>query len=154
MRLLPPNTEFESTHFQDKVPLISYWYASARDKARGRQLLADFLLNCGPTEEKTNASQLLSLCRRIVHRHGVSLLLLDETQHIVKGQGTAVVTDILLTLARIGLPMIYLANYSLLHKLMGRNQEDTQRLLIRPRIMLPDDPAGLDWKAYSLNASG
>lgn len=106
MRLLPSNAEFESTHFQDKVPLVSYWYASARDKARGRQLLADFLLNFDPTEQKTNASQLLNLCRCIVHRHGVSLLLLDETQHIVKGQGTAVVTDILLTLARIGLPMI------------------------------------------------
>lgn len=148
MRLLPSNAEFESTHFQDKVPLVSYWYASARDKARGRQLLADFLLNFDPTEQKTNASQLLNLCRCIVHRHGVSLLLLDETQHIVKGQGTAVVTDILLTLARIGLPMIYLANYSLLHKLMGRNQEDTQRLLIQPRVMQPDDPAGTDWKAY------
>ncbi len=62
------------------------------------------------------------------------------------------VTDILLTLARIGLPMIYLANYSLLHKLMGRNQEDTQRLLIQPRVMQPDDPAGPDWRHTSLSA--
>jgi hypothetical protein len=148
MRLLPSNIEFESSHFQDKVPLVSHWYASARDKARGRQLLAEFLLDSGPAGKSTNASQLLNLCRRIVYRHGVSLLLLDETQHIVKGQGTALVTDILLTLARIGLPMIYLANYSLLHKLLGRNQEDTQRLLTQPRVMQPDDPAGQDWKAY------
>lgn len=148
MRLLPSNIEFESSHFQDKVPLISHWYASARDKARGRQLLAEFLLDSGPAGKSTNASQLLNLCRRIVYRHGVSLLLLDETQHIVKGQGTALVTDILLTLARIGLPMIYLANYSLLHKLLGRNQEDTQRLLTQPRVMQPDDPAGQDWNAY------
>lgn len=148
MRLLPANIEFESSHFPGKVPLVSYWHASARDKARGKQLLADFLLDSAPTEKRMSEAQLLHMCRRLVYRRGVSLLFLDETQHIVKGQGTALVTDILLTLARIGLPMIYLANYSLLHKLTDRNQEDTQRLLLQPRIMLPDDPAGEDWNAY------
>lgn len=148
MKLLPTNIEFESSHFADKVPLVSHWHASARDKARGKQLLADFLRDSVSAGKRTSASQLLDMCRRLVYRQGVSLLFLDETQHIVKGQGTALVTDILLTLARIGLPMIYLANYSLLHKLTDRNQEDTQRLLLQPRIMLPDDPAGEDWKAY------
>lgn len=146
-RLLPVDIEYESGHFHGKVPLVPYWYASANEKARGNQLLLDFL---GPSEDgkRPTASQLLSACRRRVYLHGVSLVFLDETQHIVKGLGSALVTDILLTLTKIGPPTIFLANYSLLHKLNSRNQEDTQRLLSQPRVMHPDDPNGKDWRAY------
>lgn len=147
MRLLPADIEYETSHFNDKVPLVPYWYASANEKGRGKQLLSDFL-GSGSAGNRTNASQLLAACRRRVYLHGVSLVFLDETQHIVKGLGSALVTDILLTLTKIGPPTIFLANYSLLHKLNGRNQEDTQRLLTQPRIMEPDDPNGKDWKAY------
>jgi hypothetical protein len=76
------------------------------------------------------------------------MLLLEETQHINTGQGASKVTDILLTMAAIGPPMIYVSNYSLVHKLLGRNSEDKQRLLSEPRVMLPDAPDGLEWRAY------
>ncbi|MBH3356707.1 transposase [Pseudomonas guariconensis] len=147
-RALPAPIEFESSHFKEKVTLVSHWYASARDKAGGRQMLADFVLGSEPTSKGPNTNKLLNLCRRIVNRDGISLLILEETQHATPGKGVTLVTNILLTMAVIGPPMVYVANYSLLHKLLDRNSEDKQRLLSEPRIMLPDDPDGQDWKAY------
>jgi hypothetical protein len=51
-------------------------------------------------------------------------------------------------MAAIGPPMIFVSNYSLVHKLLRRNSEDKQRLLSDPRIMLPDEPGSADWIAY------
>ena len=51
-------------------------------------------------------------------------------------------------MAGIGPPMVYVCNYSLGHKLFERNNEDQQRLLTDPRIMLPDEPGSSDWKAF------
>jgi hypothetical protein len=56
------------------------------------------------------------------------------------GLGASKVTDILLTMAAIGPPMIFVSNYSLVHKLLRRNNEDKQRLLSESRIMLSDEP--------------
>lgn len=69
-------------------------------------------------------AELLSECRRRANRDGVSLVILDEMQYIQKGLGAAKVTDILLNMAGIGPPMIYVCNYSLGHKLFERNNED------------------------------
>ncbi|WP_235154344.1 AAA family ATPase (plasmid) [Pseudomonas nitroreducens] len=146
-KVLPSPTDFECNHFDGKLQLISHWYASARGKAGGRQMLADFVQGSERPGSR-NAAKLLIECRRRANRDGVSLLLLEETQHINTGQGVSRVTDILLTLAAIGPPMLYVSNYSLLHKLLGRNSEDKQRLLSEPRIMLPDDPDSLAWKNY------
>lgn len=146
-KVLPPPISFTCDHFEGTLQLVSYWYASARGKAGGRQLLADFVLN-GQQKSSYNSAKLLIECRRRVNRDGVSMLLLEETQHINTGQGASKVTDILLTMAAIGPPMIYVSNYSLVHKLLGRNSEDKQRLLSEPRVMLPDAPDGLEWRAY------
>ncbi|MDH1109816.1 transposase [Pseudomonas otitidis] len=142
-KVLPTPIDFECDHFHGKLKLFSHWYVSARGKAGGRQLLADFVGAAGG-----NAAKLLVECRRRANRDGISLLLLDETQHINTGQGASRVTEMLLTMAAIGPPMIYVSNYSLLHRLQGRNSEDKQRLLSEPRIMLPDDPDSESWRGY------
>jgi hypothetical protein len=49
--------------------------------------------------------------------------------------------------------MVFVCNYSLAHKLLGRNSEDKQRLLSDPRIMLPDDPGSADWRNYVAECS-
>lgn len=66
-------------------------------------------------------------------------------QHTNSGSGAAKITDILLTMAAIGVPMVFVCNYSLARKLLGRNSEDKQRLLADPRIMLPDEPGSANW---------
>jgi len=146
-KLMPGPSSYICDHYQAPHTLISYWYASARGKAAGKQLLADFL-GGDALEARPNASKLLVECRRRASRDGISLVLLEEMQHLNTGQGVARVTDILLTMAGLGVPMIYVANYSLLHKLLSRNSEDKQRLLSEPRVMLPDAPGSKAWNEY------
>lgn len=142
-KVLPLPFDFECDHFQGRLSLVSQWYTSARGKAGGRQMLADLVgANSG------NASKLLDECRRRANRDGISLVLLDETQHVNTGQGASKVTEILLTLAAIGPPMVFASNYSLIHKLKRRNAEDKHRLLSEPRIMHPDDPDSEAWSSY------
>jgi len=145
---LPGPLEFECDHFQDKVTLVSHWYASAQGKASLKQLLADFVVGSETVSRNLSTGKLLTLCRRIGVRDGVSLLILDEAQYVTEGSGVALVTSMLLDMARLGIPMTYAANYSLLHKLDSRASEDKQRLMVEPRDMLPDDPTGQDWKDY------
>jgi len=147
-KILPPPMDFSCGHFDGTVELISHWYASARGKASGKQLLTDFVLGREVSAGNLNLAKLIVECRRRANRHGVSLVMLDETQHINTGLGAAKVTDILLTLVVIGPPVIFVSNYSLGHKLFRRNSEDKQRLLSEPRIMLPDHPESEDWKGY------
>ncbi|VVM43801.1 transposase [Pseudomonas fluorescens] len=147
MKVMPGPAPYSSAHYHEPHTLISYWYASARGKAGGRQLLEDFL-GGDATGVRANTSKLLTECRRRVNRDGVSLMMLEEMQHQSTGQGVARVTDILLTMAGLGVPMIYVANYSLGHKLLTRNSEDKQRLLSDPRVMLPDHPDSKTWEEY------
>ncbi|VVN98439.1 transposase [Pseudomonas fluorescens] len=147
-KILPPPMDFTCDHYHGAVKLISHWYASARGKAGGKQLLTDFVLGSGEPGGRWNLSKLLVESRRRANRDGISLVVLEETQHINTGLGASKVTDILLTMAAIGPPMIFVSNYSLVHKLLRRNSEDKQRLLSEPRIMLPDEPESQDWKDY------
>lgn len=147
-KVMPPPMDFYCDHYEGALELISYWYASARGKAGGKQLLIDFVLGREESGRGWNLAKLLVECRRRANRDGVSLVMLEETQHINTGLGAAKITDILLTLAAIGPPVIFVSNYSLVHKLLRRNSEDKQRLLSEPRIMLPDHPEGQDWKDY------
>ncbi|WP_223434142.1 MULTISPECIES: transposase [unclassified Pseudomonas] len=147
-KVLPPPMDFSCDHYHGAIKLISHWYASARGKAGGKQLLSDFVIGSEESCRAWNLAKLLVESRRRANRDGVSLVMLEETQHINTGLGASKITDILLTLAAIGPPVIFVSNYSLARKLLRRNSEDKQRLLSEPRIMLPDHPESQDWKAY------
>ncbi len=148
MRAMPPPITFACDLFQGTVELTSFWYASARGKASGKQLLLDFVTGGDHDGRGGNLKKLLVQSKKISNRDGVSLVVLDETQHINTGMGASNVTDILLTVAAIGTPMLYVSNYSLIHKLFKRSSEDKQRLLSEPRVMLPDEPKSQDWFDY------
>lgn len=143
-RVLPGPINAMSDHALSEHTLLSHWYSSARGKAGGRQQLAAFL----GEPSKLNAAKLLIECRRRAIHNGVSLLILEELQHANSGAGTAKVTDLLLTVANIGVPTIYVANYSLVHRLKERNNEDKQRLLSDPKVMLPEPPGSPIWRDY------
>lgn len=146
-KAMPPPAEFYSDHFAGQVTLVSHWYASAREKISGKSLLSEFIFSDAKSLGGYQR-RFIEEARRRANRDGVSLVLLDETQYINTGLGVAKITDILLTLASIGPPAVYVCNYSLVHKLFGRNSEDKQRLLSQPRVMLPDLPGSKDWTDY------
>ncbi|KAF0253648.1 transposase [Pseudomonas alloputida] len=147
-RAMPPPVELTCDLFEGSIELASMWYASARGKASGKQLLLDFIHGSGHEGRGGNLAKLLVECRRRANRDGVLTVVLDETQHINTGMGASKVTDILLTMVAIGVPTIFVSNYSLGHKLFRRNSEDKQRLLSQPRVMLPEDPRSQDWAEY------
>jgi len=77
------------------------------------------------------------------------LMVADECQFITRGKdANTVATDILMTLMGIDVPLAFVANYSLCHKLKRRPQEDRHRLLCRPIVMDPEVPGSDDWREY------
>lgn len=83
---------------------------------------------------------------RNLYRDGISLLTADEFQAVTAGKSAnATATKTLLEMAQIGPPLVYCANYSLLHSLLKRPQQDRQRLLSNPVIMQPESPDSDDW---------
>ncbi|WP_238337616.1 transposase [Pseudomonas sp. SWRI51] len=146
-KVMPEPVEFYSSHYDGHITLASHWYASAKEKVSGKSLLIDYLYGGGKPPSGSQEKFLLE-ARRQAYRYGVPLALLDETQFFNLGIGTAKITEIILTMASIGPPSLFVSNYSLVHRLLGRNSEDKQRLLSLPRIMLPDPPGSKDWADY------
>lgn len=146
-KVMPEPVEFYSSHYDGYMTLASHWYASAREKVSGKSLLIDYLFGKSKPPSGSQEKFLLE-ARRQANRDAVPLVLLDETQFFNMGVGTAKITDIILTMAAVGPPSLYVSNYSLVHRLLGRNSEDKQRLLSQPRIMLPDPPGSKDWADY------
>ncbi|WP_248806894.1 ATP-binding protein [Pseudomonas sp. MWU13-2100] len=146
LRVMPGPTEFQIDHCMAPLTAESHWYASAKGKSSGKQLLADFLGIEATTRE--NAASLQFRAQQQANKRGISLAVLEEMQHLTPGKGVALTTDFLLTMSGLGLPMVYVSNFSLGHKLLKRNQEDTQRLVAQPRVMWPDAPESKIWADF------
>lgn len=70
-------------------------------------------------------------------------LIVDEMQFFTQSSTASVrTTQLVMTLASLGVPLIFVANYSLLNKLVQRPQEEKNRLLASPCIVRP--PAAAD----------
>ena len=77
------------------------------------------------------------------------LMIADEGQFITRGKdANTEITDTLQTLLGMDVPLLYVANFSLCHKLKRRPQEDRHRLLGRPIVMHPEVPGTEDWRTY------
>jgi hypothetical protein len=81
------------------------------------------------------------------HRCGGPFFTFDETQFIARSENSNVQAAILFGwISVIGLPHVIALNFSLGHRLLKRPQEDVQRFLSQPKILLPDRPDSDDWK--------
>ena len=98
-------------------------------------------------ELKIKAANLLNEAATWIYISGCSLLLLDELQFLTLSEkANTNITDAMMTFSCIGPPSIVICNYSLVHRLRSRGQEDRQRLLSRSIVLLPDAPNSPDWK--------
>lgn len=155
LRLLSPPTVLDVPGING-LPLVSAWPMTLRDGASLNALLRPHLKERKKTadadQEKTEKSikepLLLQLSRRRSWRDGVCLLWADEFQFISQGSGAnAKATGLLLQLLGIGPRLVFVANFSLVHKLMRRNQEDRQRLVAQPMILEPEICSSPEWLA-------
>lgn len=138
------------------LSLLPLWHLSAADGIGLNTILRPFLeppcdLNGSDVRSRKAASSslLMTLAKRVSWRDAVCLLLVDELQYVSLGSdANTLVTAFLVKLLGIGPRVGFCANFSLLHKLLRRKQEDHQRLLSRPLVMEPLTAEDLDWVAY------
>lgn len=83
--------------------------------------------------------------RGVLYREGVAGIGLDEFQHATLSTANARITSLILTVTALGVALIYFCNYSLLHRLLKRPQEDKDRLLANVDILLPEPAGSTGW---------
>lgn len=96
---------------------------------------------------KANTSNISAKCAAWQRSIGACLLGVDETQFMAQSEtANTLITRTLLAIGEIGLPWFYMANYSLVWKLLARPSEAIQRLIGHPIVLLPDPPKSRDWE--------
>lgn len=127
------------TH-HDPFPLESLWVTEVKARNSPQQVLATL------SGISAAGKDLVKRARHRAYRDGVAFAGIDEFQFVTQSStANSLVTQILLSTSYLGLPMVFIANFSLVHKLMQRPQEDRQRLLAKPFVLLPDPPESQDW---------
>ncbi|WP_269499752.1 ATP-binding protein [Castellaniella sp. S9] len=147
-RLLPVASEIEIGRGHDNIPTQSYWHIQVQSLSTSTALLSPFV-HTQLGDNNGRPRQIVPLCAKIAYKSGVSLLVLDELQFLTQSStANTSVTKCLYQMAYIGLPFIFAANYSLCRLLQRRPEQDRQRLLSRPQILLPATPDSPDWSEY------
>lgn len=140
------------------IPLVAGWFLTLRDGAGLNQLLRPYTMPVdaqNPSEDDLASRstkdikipELFNLARRRSWRDGVCLLGIDEFQFVTLGTAAnAKATSLLLQFQGVGPRLIYVANFSLVHRLKRRGHEDRARLLQCPIILQPEVRSSPDWK--------
>lgn len=92
-------------------------------------------------------SELVKACRKLAFRDGIPFVVPDEFQFATgSNSANARVTQMLFSMGYIGIPYSFVANFSLLLRLLKRPEEDQQRLLSDVVVLLPDPWESEDWQ--------
>ena len=139
-RILPPDSQLTVSPDYPAIPLRTLWTATVNAGANVVGLLSQFTQCPGTVKE------LIGTCRHLAYRDGVAMAVADELQFASgSSKANTLVTQILLALTYLGLPAAFVANYSLVHRLLRRPHEDRHRLLSRPVVLLPEAADSSDW---------
>lgn len=89
---------------------------------------------------------LAGIARKSAYRLGLAFLGVDEFQFLTQSdKANSRLMQMLMLIGYVGIPVLYIANFSMLHKLARRNQEDRQRLLSNLWGLFPEQPNSGDW---------
>ena len=95
---------------------------------------------------KITNKELVPAAKKWLYLTGCCLLLVDELQFLSQSEkSNTLLAQSILGMSYTSVPMAIIANYSLGHKLLRRPQEERQRILTNPIILLPDEPESEDW---------
>jgi hypothetical protein len=124
----------------DPFPLENLWMTEVKARNSPKQVLTTL------SGIDSAGKDLVRRARHRAYRDGVAFTGIDEFQFVTQSSAAnTLVTQILLSISYLGLPMVNVANFSLVHRLMQRPQEDRQRLLAKPCVLFPDPPESQDW---------
>lgn len=118
------------------------WHIAVRADVGAKRLLGSKFQRgdgkCKSLEEATAESV----------RQGIAAILVDEFQFHTASDANARTSKLLLQLGSVGPPLVFVSNFSLLHRLCKRPHEERHRLLSCPILIVPDDPDSRDWGEY------
>lgn len=121
-------------------PMRGPWAVEIRARSSSKDVLR------GLAQVEGSPSELVDICRKAAFREGIPILIADEFQFATGSESAnARVAQILLSLAYVGIPFVFVANFSLIRRLQRRPGEEQQRLLVDPVVLLPDMHTSDDW---------
>ena len=147
--IMPSDAKVYVDESHPEFQLKSLWQISLKRESKGVvPALGALLSEQGIRLHGFNRADIIALCARRAYRDGICVVSVDEMQWITMStSANALLTAALLDVKSLGIPAFYGANYSLCHRLLKRNSEDTNRLLMDP-IILHADAADSEWIAY------
>jgi hypothetical protein len=124
------------------LPVTGVIHLTVGPRTSVADLLSQIAIQLGIDEGITRAdSATLARLRLRMYQYGVLLLIVDELQFLTRSSGASTqITNLLATLASLTVPVLYICNYSLGHKLKKRPHEDRVRLLSDPIVLQPGGP--------------
>lgn len=149
-----PSKAFTAVRVESRsgfVELLQPWLPPEYQQDGSQRSFEDGRLAAG----RSGMSDTVRRAARYSYRTGVCASLVDEMQFMTQGAtSNARVTQFLLMMTYLKVPLIFSANYSLCRKLLKRNQEDQDRLLGAPVVLSPlsldDKGLGLLLRAYDI----
>lgn len=146
--VLPAPTVISGDPGSTGFSLVSAWSLDVKRSRTAKRMLEQLIKEAGGTPSGKDIEALTSQARRLAHQMGVSMLFVDDLQfHTKSAKASTNIVNTVFILMEIGVPVLTVANYSLLHKLQSRPQEDRQRLLGDVRVIIPDAPHSPAWSA-------
>lgn len=140
IRLQGMDSAVEADDKHPPFPLNVAWLVTILARSTPKDVLVRL------SNKAASPSELVEVCRKLAFRDGVPFLCADEFQFATgSSSANARVTQMLYCLAYIGIPFVYVANFSLLRRLQKRPEEDQQRLLSDPIVLLPEACGSEDW---------
>lgn len=96
--------------------------------------------------EAMTGSKSIESATRVLYMKGVPGILIDEMQFLATSASANVaISKVLLGLRPLGIPCVVAANYSLMHKLLRRPDEERHRLLSDVFVLDVDEPESECW---------
>lgn len=139
-RLQPSDSDVNIENKHSTFPLKSSWRVTVNSSASPRDILSTIV------GYDDNLRNLIAEARGLAFRDGIPIMFVDEFQFATQSStANTQVTKMLFSVSYIGIPYIFVSNFSLLNRLMARPQEDKQRLLSDPIVLLPDAAESDDW---------
>jgi hypothetical protein len=144
-RVMPRDQVIALDDYHPSIPMHSLWRVRMPSSATSRHVY-QLLLSGHDRKLPRRADDLADLCRHQAYVLGISLLVIDEFQFVTSSPTAhAQLSSVLLDMSLLGIPMVYVGNYSLGTRLKKRPQEDQERLLADPVFLGPDAATSSDW---------
>jgi hypothetical protein len=148
VRLLGADSTVQVDSGHGHVPLV----AVSRISVKAKATLGDILSKLAAPEyskitgRRNSVASLDVMSTKWQYLIGVCLIILDEMQFLTQSEDANVlIAKVMLRMTYVGPPALIICNYSVLHRLLRRPQEERQRLLTQTTVLLPDSPDSPDW---------